>query len=128
MSLQAIMLVGAGGALGAVLRYGVGLFIKLQSGFPWATLSVNIIGSLAMGLVMGWLSRQGEGAEPARLFLAIGLLGGFTTFSAFSMELVGLLEKRDLLAAFGYVGGSVVAGAAAFILAYWLADSLLRAS
>lgn len=121
MSFQAIMLVGTGGALGAVLRYGVSLLIKAGSGFPWATLSVNVIGSLAMGLVMGWVGRQGAGGESVRLFLAVGLLGGFTTFSAFSMELIGLLEKRDLLAAFGYVGGSIVAGAAAFVLAYGLA-------
>lgn len=123
MSLQAIMLVGTGGALGAVTRYGVGLLLKSASGFPWATLSVNIAGSLLMGLVMGWLSRQSGASEPVRLFLVVGLLGGFTTFSAFSMELVTLLEKRDLLAAGGYSGMSVLGGVAAFLLAY----SLMRA-
>lgn len=127
MSLQAILLVGTGGALGAVVRYGVGLLLKSASGFPWATLSVNIVGSLFMGLVMGWLGRQtgvSGATEPVRLFLAVGLLGGFTTFSAFSMELVTLLEKRDMLAAGGYLGASVLGGVAAFLLAY----SLMRAS
>lgn len=124
MSLQAILLVGTGGALGAVARYGVGLLLKSASGFPWATLSVNIVGSLLMGLVMGWLGRQTGVSEPMRLFLAVGLLGGFTTFSAFSMELVTLLEKRDMLAAGGYLGASVLGGVAAFLLAY----SLMRAS
>lgn len=124
MSLQAILLVGTGGALGAVARYGVGLLLKSASGFPWATLSVNIVGSLLMGLVMGWLGRQTGVSEPMRLFLAVGLLGGFTTFSAFSMELVTLLEKRDMLAASGYLGASVLGGVAAFLLAY----SLMRAS
>ena len=120
MSLQAILLVGTGGALGAVARYGVGLLVKPASGFPWATLSVNIVGSLLMGLVMGWLGRQSGASEPIRLFLAVGLLGGFTTFSAFSLELVGLLEKRELLTAFGYLGGSVLGGVAAFVIAYGL--------
>ena len=120
MSLQAILLVGTGGALGAVARYGVGLMVKSASAFPWATLSVNIGGSLLMGLVMGWLGRQSGLTEPLRLFLAVGLLGGFTTFSAFSLELVSLLEKRDLLAAFGYLSGSVLGGVAAFLMAYGL--------
>ena len=127
MSLQAILLVGTGGALGAVARYGVGLMVKSASGFPWATLSVNIAGSLLMGLVMGWLGRQtgvGGAPEPVRLFLAVGLLGGFTTFSAFSLELVGLLERRELVAAGGYLGGSVLGGVAAFLIAY----SLVKAS
>lgn len=124
MSLQAILLVGTGGALGAVARYGVGLMVKSASGFPWATLSVNIAGSLLMGLVMGWLGRQSGATEPVRLFLAVGLLGGFTTFSAFSLELVGLLERRELVAAGGYLGGSVLGGVAAFLIAY----SLVKAS
>lgn len=124
MSLQAILLVGTGGALGAVARYGIGVLVKSVSGFPWATLSVNIAGSLLMGLVMGWIGRQSGAGEPIRLFLAVGLLGGFTTFSAFSLELVTLLEKRDLLAAAGYLSGSVLGGVAAFLIAY----SLVRAS
>lgn len=124
MSLQAIMLVGTGGALGAIARYGVGLLVKSASGFPWATLSVNIAGSLLMGLVMGWVARQSGAAETLRLFLAIGLLGGFTTFSAFSMDLLALLEKRDMMAAAFYLGGSVLGGVMAFLLAY----SLVRAS
>ena len=118
MSLQAIMLVGTGGALGAVARYGVGLWVKTASGFPWATLSVNVGGALLMGLVMGWLGRPAGAGEPVRLFVAVGLLGGFTTFSAFSFELVTLLEKRELMAAAGYLSGSVLGGVAAFLVAY----------
>ncbi len=124
MSLQAIMLVGTGGALGAIARYGVGLLVKTASGFPWATLSVNIAGSLLMGLVMGWVGRQSGAYEPLRLFLAVGVLGGFTTFSAFSMDLLALLERREMMAAAFYLGGSVLGGVIAFLLAY----SLVRAS
>lgn len=120
MSLQAIFLVGTGGALGAVVRYGVGLLVKSASGFPWATLSVNIVGSLLMGLVMGWLGRQGGATDTMRLFWVVGLLGGFTTFSAFSLELVSLLERRELWAAGGYLGGSVLGGVAGLLIGYSL--------
>lgn len=120
MSLQAIFLVGTGGALGAVARYGVGLLVKSASGFPWATLSVNIIGSLLMGLVMGWLGRQSGATETMRLFWTVGLLGGFTTFSAFSLELVSLVERRELWAAGGYLGGSVLGGVAGLFIGYSL--------
>ena len=92
MSGQAIIWVALGGALGAVRRYLVGLSLKTASGFPWATMSVNILGSLLMGLLIGWLSRQNGGSDALRLFVAVGILGGFTTFSAFSMDLFTLRE------------------------------------
>jgi CrcB protein len=88
--------------------------------FPLATLGVNILGSLLMGLLMGWLSRQSAAQESLRLLLGVGLLGGFTTFSAFSMELFHLLDKREILAATSYLGGSVLGGCVAFILGYML--------
>ncbi len=114
---QAIILVATGGALGAVARYLIGLSLKTASGFPWATLSVNIAGSLLMGLLIGWLTRQ-QGSEALRLFLAVGLLGGFTTFSAFSMELFQLIEKRDMAAMALYLGGSLVGGLIAFVIGF----------
>ena len=118
MGLQAFMLVGAGGAMGAMARYGVGLWLKSAHAFPWATVSVNVVGSLLMGLVMGWLARPGATAEPMRLFLAVGLLGGFTTFSAFSMDVFQLLEKRALWSALGYVSASVGGGCVGLIIGY----------
>ena len=102
MSGQAIIWVALGGALGAVGRYLVGLSLKTASGFPWATMSVNILGSLLMGLVIGWLSRQNGGSDVLRLFVAVGILGGFTTFSTFSMDLFTLLERRDIAATMLY--------------------------
>src|SRR5690606_34539102 len=78
--------VASGGAIGSVLRYQAGRGItqwrgpQAVSAFPWATLAVNIVGSLAMGLLAGWLARHSEGAEPVRLLIGVGLLGGFTTF------------------------------------------------
>ena len=92
--------VAFGGAAGAALRYQTGRAMTQWLGpqammtFPWATLAVNAIGSVLMGFLAGWLVRQGPGAgEQMRLLLGVGLLGGYTTFSAFSLELVLLIER-----------------------------------
>lgn len=108
--MQAILLVGAGGALGAVARYGTGvLFGRLGvGGFPWATMTANITGSLAMGLLIGWLALNANAAQnELRLFLAVGVLGGFTTFSSFSLDAISLFEHGDWLPAAGYILFSV---------------------
>lgn len=94
--MQAFLLVGAGGALGAMMRFGVSSIIGRlwPSQFPAATLVVNIVGSLAMGLLIGWLARTLPAwAAEARLFVAVGVLGGFTTFSAFSLDAIALIER-----------------------------------
>ncbi|WP_040590392.1 fluoride efflux transporter CrcB [Sphingopyxis sp. MC1] len=103
-----------GGAIGAGARHLVGqiLLARLGPGFPWWTLSVNIAGSLMMGLLIGWLARSG-GSDQARLFLGVGVLGGFTTFSSFSMEFWTLFERGQMPQAAAYVGASVIIGIAA---------------
>ena len=113
-----LLLVMLGGALGAGLRYGVGLGAvrALGSGFPWGTFLVNLAGGLAAGLLLGFLLARGEQGEPWRLFLGVGLLGGFTTFSAFSAETVYMLQRGELAAAACYVLASVV-GAIALLFA-----------
>ncbi len=109
-------LVFAGGGMGAVLRHQMGrgltgwLGPAAMTAFPWATLAVNVSGSLAMGLLAGWLARFGSGGEHWRLFLGVGLLGGFTTFSAFSLELMLLIERGQAGTAFAYAAVSVLAG------------------
>ncbi|MBE9603264.1 CrcB family protein [Acetobacteraceae bacterium H6797] len=114
---MAIALVAIGGALGSVLRYLVSVMALewLGAGFPWGTLAVNIIGSALIGL-LGGLGVSGEW----RLFLVTGCLGGFTTFSAFSLE-TGLLFERSPGLALVYLGASIIGGLAAFGAAWTLA-------
>ncbi|PXW65422.1 fluoride efflux transporter CrcB [Methylobacterium sp. B4] len=111
------LLVFLGAGLGGVLRHGVNLFaLRLGSGFPWGTLGINVVGSVLMGLVTGWLALRG-GLPQTRLFVATGLLGGFTTFSTFSLEAVTLLERGEWPAALAYVLVSVLAGIGGLALA-----------
>ncbi len=115
------LIVAAGGALGAVARYGVGRLVP-ASGWPWGTMAVNVVGGLAMGLLTGWLAfRGGAGGETVRLFAAVGVLGGFTTFSAFSLETALMIERREFALAGGYVAASVVLSIAALFLGLMLA-------
>ncbi|MFA4950852.1 fluoride efflux transporter CrcB [Brevundimonas sp.] len=106
------LIVAAGGALGAMARYGTGVVVGRLFGnlaWPWATLGVNVVGGLLMGALTGWLAfRGGLQTESIRLFAAVGILGGFTTFSAFSLETALMVEKRQLALAGGYVAASVV--------------------
>lgn len=119
--LQHSVLVAIGGALGAWLRYLVGLSWLRGIGpvaagaFPWATLSVNLIGSFAMGLLAGILAHQSQGGEQWRLLLGVGVLGGFTTFSAFSLELVNLAQRGAIGTAALYGFGSLVGGVAGLV-------------
>ena len=113
------VLVAAGSALGGVLRYLVSLGLAAQKGFPWATLSVNVIGSFLIGLLSGLIARHcGGNGEGIRLFAVVGFCGGFTTFSTFSNETFRLLEGSQWISAAVYVGASVLAGFAAVSLGY----------
>ena len=90
-----LVAIGLGGAAGSILRYLViaGTARLLRASFPYGTLVVNVTGSVAVGLILGWASGRGGMSEVLRGFVVIGFLGGFTTFSAFSAETVGLVEN-----------------------------------
>ncbi|MES2835591.1 MAG: fluoride efflux transporter CrcB [Pseudomonadota bacterium] len=116
-----ILLVAAGGALGAVARYGVGRVLPAGA-WPSGTLTVNVVGGLLMGLLTGWLAfRGGATQDNIRLFAAVGVLGGFTTFSAFSLETALMIERRQLGLAAAYVGLSVVLSVAALFIGLMIA-------
>ncbi len=105
--MQAYLLVGVGGALGAMARYGASSLFPPT--FPWATLAINIAGSFLMGVLAAALAKflPGWQAE-ARLFVGVGILGGFTTFSAFSLDAVALFERGAIWQAALYVAASVI--------------------
>lgn len=111
---KATGLVMAGGAVGAALRFHASLLALRMghTGFPAATLGVNVIGGLFMGVLAALVYREIVG-EPVRLFVGVGLLGGFTTFSAFSLELFQMIERGQAGVAFGYAAVSVALALAA---------------
>jgi CrcB protein len=104
------LLVFFGGGLGATLRHLVNLTCArcIGTGFPWGTFIINISGSTVMGLIAGYLALKGEASQPWRLFLMTGILGGYTTFSAFSLDTAVLYERGELGLAAAYVLGSVL--------------------
>jgi fluoride exporter len=117
-----MLLVMAGGAIGAGLRYQVGRLALAQYGpqFPWGTLFVNLGGGLLMGLLAGTLARHQAGTNLG-LFLGVGVLGGFTTFSAFSLDTFNMIERGALGVAASYVGASVIGSIAMLGVGLWLA-------
>jgi CrcB protein len=104
------LLVFFGGGLGATLRHFVNVVSArvLGTGFPYHTFIINITGSTVMGLITGYLAFRGEASQPWRLFLMTGVLGGYTTFSAFSLDAALLYERGEIGLALLYVLGSVV--------------------
>ena len=113
-----LLLVMFGGAAGAGLRYGANLWTAARwgSGFPWGTLLVNLAGGLAMGLLAALVARDSQG----QLVLGTGLLGGFTTFSAFSLDMAGKVERGEIMVAFLYALISVAGSLALLFFGLWL--------
>jgi len=107
--MNGLLLVALGGAIGAAGRHLVGLATlrAFGPGFPWGTLSVNIIGSFLMGVLIEIMALKLNASSEFRLFLATGILGGFTTFSAFSLDVVVMIERQQMLLAATYAGASV---------------------
>lgn len=125
---MALLVVGVGGALGAVCRYlATGWVQDITSGFfPWGTMAVNVAGSVALGFALVWLQSTVSSAE-LRQFIAIGFLGSFTTFSTFSYEAASLLRDGEWWRAGGYTAGSVALGLLAVVLGAAMAAALTQA-
>ncbi|TPM11440.1 fluoride efflux transporter CrcB [Mesorhizobium sp. B2-3-11] len=120
-----LLLVMVGGGIGAGIRHltSMGALRLVGPNYPWGTMAINIIGSFAMGLFIAILARRG-GSNELRLFVATGILGGFTTFSAFSLDFAALWERGATLPAFAYALASVIGAIIALFLGLWLARSL----
>lgn len=121
-----LLFVAAGGAMGASLRYlvSVGSARVFGTGFPVGTLAVNIIGCFTMGAFIALLAVRLQGSEALRLFVATGFLGGFTTFSAFSLDFTVLWERGETGLALFYAGASVVLSLLAVAAGLWLVRTL----
>ncbi|NNH36989.1 fluoride efflux transporter CrcB [Acinetobacter sp. NIPH 2377] len=121
------LLVAMGGAIGASLRYGAGIFLlKPTSIFPWTTWWVNIFGCLLAGIFFAYSQKFPSLQNEARLFLMVGIFGGFTTFSSFGLETFQLLKHGQTTLALGYVISSVIMGVIFLALGFYLFQCLLH--
>lgn len=120
--LRTILYIGCGSFVGGVMRFLLSRYVQsgIAGAFPWGTLAVNLIGCLLMGLLYGIMERGNIGDEDLRLFLTVGVCGGFTTFSTFAMDGFMLLKWESLLPLLGYLAVSVVGGILLFFLGYTL--------
>ncbi|MGN6031697.1 MAG: fluoride efflux transporter CrcB [Thermomicrobiales bacterium] len=117
--------IGLGAALGANLRYLVGRLMAewLGVGFPWGTLTINVTGSFLIGVIATLLGERLDVGPEWRLFLVVGVLGGYTTFSTFSLDAINLMSADRWLAGIAYILGSVLLGLAACVLGIMLVRS-----
>ena len=120
-TIRNIIAVGAGSFIGGIARYLVSLVMKgISKGFPWATLLVNLLGCLIIGLLWGFLSRNASESTSWGLFLTVGLCGGFTTFSTFSKEALTMLQTGQIWGFASYIALSILAGIALVALGYYI--------
>lgn len=110
--MKMVFYVAIGGAFGSVARYLTAQWFGrlFGTGFPWATLTVNIVGSFVMGLLVGLMAHAWSPPAEVRAFLTVGILGGFTTFSTFSLDVAVMLERGDIGVAAAYVLSSLIIG------------------
>ena len=125
MMASLVVFVGAG--VGGMVRHAMNIWVARLAGthFPMHTLVINVTGSLIMGMITAWFALKGGGAGHLRLFLATGVLGGYTTFSAFSLDAVLLWERHEHLLAAYYVGGSVVLSLVGLVAGLWIMRTAL---
>lgn len=121
--MNSIFAVAVGGAIGATGRYlfNLQMLRLLGPNFPWGTFGVNVIGSFIMGLVAGLFALRLDLSAEMRSFITTGILGGFTTFSAFSLDAANMMERGQHALAAAYIGGSVALGLAGLFFGLWIA-------
>lgn len=124
---MAYLIVFLGAGIGGALRHGVNLAAArlLGASFPYGTLTVNVVGSLAMALIAEFFALRSGMSQEWRLFLTTGILGGFTTFSTFSLDAMTLWQRGETLSAVAYVAASLVVSFGAFLFGLWLVRSVL---
>jgi CrcB protein len=117
------LLVFLGAGIGGSVRHAINVHAPRLFGtsFPFGTMAINIVGSLVMGLVAGWFAFRGDASQSARLFLTTGILGGFTTFSAFSLDFATLVERGEIANAALYGGVSVAGSILMLFAGLWIA-------
>jgi fluoride exporter len=127
MTPQLILVVAGGGALGSVARYlvGIGSAKLFGTDLPWGTLIINVTGSFLIGAVVGLLAAKWDLSQAMRIFLTVGICGGFTTFSTFSLDTYYLIERGHTLASFAYMMASVALSVGALIAALRLVRAVL---
>lgn len=120
--IKSLLIVGLGSFCGGALRYYISTLMKsaCSQGFPWGTLSVNLVGCLLIGLLLGIFSRCGVQSNSWSLLLTVGLCGGFTTFSTFANESLQMLQSGNTLNLIIYILASVIVGIALVALGYWI--------
>jgi CrcB protein len=116
--MKMVLMIAAGGAMGAVARYGTVVAVGRLTGigFPWGTVTVNLAGSFILGFLIGALAHGFSLSQEMRGLIVVGFLGAYTTFSTFSLDAVTLMERGSWWPAFGYAAGSVIAGIALFFM------------
>jgi fluoride exporter len=125
MNIYKILLVGLGGSLGSMLRYISARTIdtRINSSFPYGTLTVNLVGSLIIGVVYAITIRK-TGSDNWRVFLGAGFCGGFTTFSAFAVENLNMINQRMFSSSLVYIIGSILLGILAVVIGTWIGNKL----
>jgi CrcB protein len=126
MNFQFIMAVAVGGAIGSVARYlfGVGSGQLFGFNFPWGTLTINVTGSFLIGLFVGLFAAKWDLSQATRIFLTVGICGGYTTFSTFSLDAYYLIERGQTLASYAYMVASVALSLGALLAALRLVRAL----
>ena len=127
------LFVALGGALGAMARYGLNVFLQRDYFFPWGTLSANLLGCLAMGVIAqlvaqsAWFNSAGIVPDESRLLFAVGFCGSFTTLSALVLEMNTMLQRNEILSSFAYLMATLIGGFACFYLGVVVMRAVFRA-